>query len=600
MLFTIVRSHTLIALFLTCPLVGAPTRTSAPVVESASDLGVGRMIADQTLKDLAGRQHRFSELARGQGLVIAMSSATCPISKRYFPSLRALEKNLAEQGLSLLVVNAMAGEKGEEIQLQLSEAGLSAPYLHDRDGALAKSLGARTTAEVFLLDRRLTLRYRGALDDQYGVDYSRETPTRRYLFAAITEMLASRPISASATSAPGCELDFKPSVGPAVATTYHRDVARILQQNCVRCHHDDGIAPFPLDELGSVKDHAKAIKRVLVEGTMPPWFAAPPKDGGPSPFANDCSLGRKDKADLIAWIDSKDRPLGDPAEAPVPLKFAGEWTIGQPDAIIPLSKAYVIKASGVMPYQTDVVTTTFPEDKWVKAYEIIPSARDVVHHVIVMVHPPGAKLASGGAENYWAIYVPGNSARVFDDGIARKLPAGARISFQIHYTPSGKIVEERMRLGLIFAKEAPRLEMRTVGVANHKLSIPPNASGHVETKTQRVPFDLTVTNLLAHMHVRGKAFKYELIHPDGREELLLDIPHYDFNWQLRYDFKQPRVLPRDSSLRLTAVYDNSVGNRANPDPSKTVNWGQQTYDEMMIGYLEYVVPAGQKSRLKAR
>lgn len=600
MLLFIVRSHTLIALFLTCPLVAALARTSAPVVESASDLGVGRMIADQIFKDLEGRQHRLSELAQRQGLVIAMSSATCPISKRYLPSLCALEKSLAGQGLSLLVVNAMSAEKAEEIKSQLRPAGLSAPYLHDRDGAVAKSLGARSTAEVFLLDRRLTLRYRGALDDQYGVDYSRENPTRRYLFAAITEMLAGRPISASATSAPGCELDLKPLGGVAVATTYHRDVARILQQNCVRCHHDNGIAPFPLDELDSVKDHAKAIKRVLAEGTMPPWFAAPPKDGGPSPFANDCSLGRKDKADLIAWIDSKERPLGDPAEAPVPLKFAGEWTIGQPDAIIPLSKPYVIKASGVMPYQTDVVTTTFAEDKWVKAYEIIPSARDVVHHVIVMVHPPGAKLASGGAENYWAIYVPGNSARVFDDGIARKLPAGARISFQIHYTPSGKIVEERMRLGLIFAKEAPRLEMRTVGVANHKLSIPPNAAEHVETKTQRVPFDLTVTNLLAHMHVRGKAFRYELIHPDGREELLLDIPRYDFNWQLRYDFKQPRILPRDSSLRLTAVYDNSVGNRANPDSSKTVKWGQQTYDEMMIGYLEYVVPAGQKSRLKAR
>ncbi len=599
-LLTIVRSHTLIALFLTSPLVVASTRTSAPVVESASDMGVGRMIADQTFKDLAGRPHRLSELAQRQGVVIAMSSATCPISKRYLPSLRALEKDLAGQGLSLLVVNAMAGEKAEEIKTQLREAGLSAPYLHDPEGVVAKSLGARTTAEVFLLDRRLTLRYRGALDDQYGVDYSREKPAHRYLLAAIMEMLGGRPISASATSAPGCELDLKPSVGPAVATTYHRDVARILQQNCVRCHHDEGIAPFPLDDLASVKDHAKAIKRVLAEGTMPPWFAAPPKDGGPSPFSNDCSLGRRDKADLIAWIDSKDRPLGDPAEAPVPLKFAGEWTIGQPDAIIPLSKAYEIKASGVMPYQTDVVTTTFAEDKWVKAYEIIPSARDVVHHVIVMVHPPGEKLASGGAENYWAIYVPGNSARVFDDGIARKLPAGARISFQIHYTPSGKIVEERMRLGLIFAKEAPQLEMRTVGVANHKLSIPPNTAAHVETKTQRVPFDLTVTNLLAHMHVRGKAFRYELIYPDGREELLLDIPHYDFNWQLRYDFKQPRVFPRDSSLRLTAVYDNSAGNRANPDPSKTVKWGQQTYDEMMIGYLEYVVPVGAKSARRAR
>ena len=579
----------LASLLLTSALPLAGARTSGPIVEKAGDMGVGRMVADQACTDLAGRTVRLSALSGSNGLVIAMSSATCPISKRYLPSLAALEKDLASRGLGLLLVNAMTGEKPEDIRAQLKEAGLTSPYCHDQDGVLAKALGARTTAEVFLLDERRTLRYRGALDDQYGVDYSREKPTRRYLAAALDDLLARRPVAVGATSAPGCELDLKPGVGPVAAVTYHRDVARILQQNCVRCHHDHGIAPFPLDDLASVKDHAKTIRRVLAEGTMPPWFAAPPKAGEPTPWANDCSLGAKDKADLLAWIESKDRPLGDPSEAPAKLKFDGEWTIGKPDAIIPLSKAYAIKATGVMPYQTDVVTTEFAEDKWVKAYEIIPTARDVVHHVIVMVHPPGAKIVSGGAENYWAIYVPGNSARVFDDGVARKLPAGSRLSFQIHYTPSGKAVEERMRLGLVFAKEPPRLEMRTVGVAKPTLKIPPNTAEHVETKTQRVPVDLTVTSLLAHMHVRGKAFKYELVHADGREELLLDIPHYDFNWQLRYDFKEPKVFPKGSSLRITAVYDNSAGNRANPDPTKTVRWGQQTTDEMMIGYVEYVV-----------
>lgn len=580
----------LAALLLNAALPPASARTSGPVVEKAGDLGVGRLVADQPFADLEGRPLRLSGLCRPNGLVIAMSSATCPISKRYLPSLAALEQDLAARGVGLLIVNAMSGEKAADIRAQLKEAGLTAPYCHDQDGALAKALGARTTAEMFLLDGRRTLRYRGALDDQYGADYSREKPTRRYLIAALEDLLARRPVAVGATSAPGCELDLQPGVGPAAAVTYHRDVARILQAHCVRCHHDHGIAPFPLDDLSSVTDHAKTIRRVLTEGTMPPWFATPPKAGEPSPWANDCSLGAKDKADLLAWLASKDRPLGDPAEAPVPLKFDGEWTIGQPDAIIPLSKAYSIKASGVMPYQTDVVTTEFAEDKWVKAYEILPSARDVVHHVIVMVHPPGTKLTSGGAENYWAIYVPGNSARVFDEGMARKLPAGSRLSFQIHYTPSGKATEERMRLGLVFAKEAPRLEMRTVGVAKLLLKIPPNEANHVEVKTQPVPVDLTVTNLLPHMHVRGKAFKYELIYPDKHVETLLDIPHYDFNWQLRYDFKEPKVFPKGSALRITAVYDNSAGNRANPDPSKTVKWGQQTTDEMMIGYVEYVVP----------
>ena len=572
-------------------VLSAPiTRTTGPLLDKPGDLGVGRMIPDFTFTDVSGATHHLSEIRQTQGLVIALSSTTCPISKRYLPTLVQLEKSLAAKGLTLLVVNPMAGESAEAIKAQLAESGLKCAYVHDKDGTIARALGARTTAEVFLVDHKLTLRYRGALDDQYGVSYNREQPEHCYLADALDAVLKNQPVLIGATTAPGCELDIQPDLGPATPITYHRDVARILQQNCVRCHHAAGIAPFTLDELASVRDHTKTIKRVLSEGTMPPWFAAPPKEGGPSPWANDCSLSIKDKADLLAWIDSQDRPLGNPADAPVKLTFDGEWSIGKPDIVISLSKAYAIKATGVMPYQTDVVTTTLTEDKWIKAYEIIPTARDVVHHVIVMVHAPGEKLVGGGAENYWAIYVPGNSARVYADGVARKLPAGARISFQIHYTPSGKAVQDRMRMGLIFTKEAPRLEIKTVGVAHPLLSIPPNEANHIETKLQRVPADLMVTNLLAHMHVRGKAFKYELIYPDAHVETLLDIPRYDFNWQLRYDFKEPKTFPKGSTLRLTAVFDNSTGNRANPDPSKTVKWGQQTYDEMMVGYLEYVVP----------
>jgi mono/diheme cytochrome c family protein len=584
-----VRFLAIISFLCGCALLQAATRTSGPLLDRPGDLGVGRLVADAGGTDLAGKPCRLAALPGNRGLVVAMSGASCPISKRYLPSLVALEKELGARGLTLLVVNPMAGEDPADIRAQVAAAGLRSPYVHDKTGDLARALGARTTAEVFLLDEHRTLRYRGALDDQYGVDYSRAQPSRRFLRDAAEAMLDGRPIEVAATTAPGCELDLKPGVGPSAAVTYHRDIARILQQNCVRCHHAQGVAPFPLDDLASVRDHARTIRRVVEEGTMPPWFAAPPKDGGRSPFANDCSLGAKDKADLLAWIASSDRPLGDPAEAPAQLRFPDEWSIGKPDAIIPLSKAYAIKATGVMPYQTDVVSPGFAEDRWVQAYEILPTARDVVHHVIVRAHAPGAKVVGGGVESYWAIYVPGNSARIYDEGVARKLPAGSRLSFEIHYTPSGKAVEDRMRLGLVFAKTPPRQEIRTVGVAHAALKIPPNEPAHVETKLRKSPVDVTVTSLLAHMHVRGKAFRFDLIHPDGREELLLDIPRYDFNWQLRYDFREPKLIPKGGSLRITAVYDNSAGNRANPDPSKTVRWGQQTSDEMMIGYLEYVV-----------
>jgi len=567
----------------------AALKASGPLIQKPGDLGVGRLIPDAAFTDLSGQGHRLSAYKASKGLVLALTSSTCPVSKRILPSLVALDASLQAQGLTLILINPYASETPADIRAQLQAAGYHGLYVHDKDMALCRALGARTTTEAFLLDATRTLLYRGALDDQYGTNYNREAPQHTYLKDAVADFLAGRAIAVGATSAPGCELDLgpKPTATPT-QVTYYRDVARILQQNCVGCHHGGGIAPFALDSLTGVKDRTKVIRRVVSQGLMPPWFAAPEAPGKPNPWANDCSLSENDKADLLAWIVSPDRPLGDPADAPRRLVYPTEWSIGQPDLIIPLSKAYDIKATGYMPYQRDVVQTTLTEDKWISAFEILPSSRDVVHHVIVTVHEKNEKIAD--TESYWAAYVPGNGSHTFPEGFARKLPAGAKLSFQIHYTPNGTATKERLRLGLVYAKTPPKYEMRTVAVPNVFLKIPPGAANHVETVTRPVPVDLPVTSLLAHMHVRGKAFKFELTTPDGKTETLLDLPNYDFNWQLRYDLKQPRVLPRGSTVKLTAVFDNSADNKSNPDPTKLVRWGPQTYDEMMIGYFEYFVP----------
>jgi Ca2+-binding EF-hand superfamily protein/mono/diheme cytochrome c family protein/thiol-disulfide isomerase/thioredoxin len=575
--------------------------TSGPEVLKPSDVGIGRMITDLSFTTLDGQNASLSGFKNKKGLVVLMTSATCPVSKRYIPSVAKLEKELAAQNIALLLVNPFASETADEIKSQLTEAGITAAYVHDKEKKLAALLQARTTTEVFLLDATRTLVYRGAFDDQYGINYNLDAPKHRYLHDAISAHLKNEKPIIQATAAPGCELDLgdAPKVA-ASPVTYHRDVARILQQNCVTCHRDGGIAPFALDDIEEVKDRAKVIKRVISEGTMPPWFAALDKDATTNPWVNDCSLSAKDKADLIAWIDSSDRPLGNVAEAPAKRTYPAEWSIGTPDLIIPLSRAYDIKADGFMPYAFDVVDTDIPEDKWVAAYEILPSERDVVHHVIVQVHEKGsdARDREEGAGGYWAIYVPGNGACVYPDGFARKIPAGARVSFQIHYTPSGKAKKERLRMGLVFAKSPPQYEVKTLALANPKISIPPGASHHVETQTRRVPFDIPITGYMAHMHIRGKAFKYEVTYADGKTETLLDIPRYDFNWQLRYDYKQPKLIPRGSTLTITAVYDNSAENKANPDPSKLVKWGSQTVDEMMLGYLEYFLPVSGSVAMK--
>lgn len=572
------------------PQTAAPVEPVAPgpKILKGGDLGVGRQVPDIQVTDLAGTKHRLSELVRKNGLVIACTSATCPVSKRYVPALQRLEKELAAKELGMLVVNPFASESLDEMKAQ----GFASVYIHDRDKELIATLDARSTTEVFLLDASRTLLYRGAVDDQYGVSYNRDAPVQRFLNDAIASHLERRLPHIAATEAPGCELDHPDLKAGTTVVTYYRDVARIMQQNCVECHRAQGIAPFALDDAAEVIDRAKTIKRVVTQGTMPPWFAAPQGGGKASPWANDCSLSARDKSDLLAWIDSSDRPMGDPKDAPLPAQYEGEWTIGKPDYVVQIPRPIKIQAEGFMPYQFAIAETTLTEDKWVQAYEVLPTERSVVHHVIINVHAKGKGVRDReeGDQGYWAAYVPGNASQVYPPGFARKLPAGSRISFQIHYTPNGKEVMEQVKMGLIFAKEPPKYAVQTFGFPKHGLNIPPNDANHVEKVDRVLPADLNVMALMAHMHVRGKSFRFDVTSPDGGTETLLDIPRYDFNWQLRYDYAAPKFIPRGSKLTITAVYDNSAGNKANPDPSKTVRWGQQTYDEMMIGYVEVFVP----------
>jgi mono/diheme cytochrome c family protein len=571
--------------------------TSAPSTEDVASLkeqpqllkgtahGIGRLIPALALKDLEGKPVTLG----GQTTVIALFSATCPISGKLGPELARLQKECADQSVTFLLANVFPSEEAEEVRAFLAKHQLTAPVIADQDKALQHALAATTTTEAFLLDAARTLLYRGAINDQYGLGYAKEKPTRTYLRDALTAYSAGRPIKYTATTAPGCALDLKPQPAVATTVTYHNQIARILQTNCVECHRQNGLAPFPLETLKDLTDHAGMVRKQVERGAMPPWFAAESAPGHESPWANDRSLSPQDKADLLAWLASSDRPAGNPQEAPLPRAFTDEWSIGKPDYIVQLPRPVSIQAEGTMPYQFIIAETTLTEDKWVQGYEILPTDRSVVHHVIVNVHEKGKgkiRDRDEGTSGYWAAYVPGNSSKVYPPGFARKLPAGARVSFQIHYTPNGSATTDQLRMGLVFAAEPPRYAVNTLQLSQHRLDIPPQAADHVETTSKKLPIDVTVMSYVAHMHVRGKAFKYEVTHPDGKNEVLLDIPRYDFNWQLRYDLKTPLTIPRGSTVKITAVFDNSPANPANPDPDKRVRWGQQTFDEMMIGYFE--------------
>ncbi len=564
----------------------APPREAPKALNSAAS-GIGSLIPDLPLRDISGGELRLTQFKDRAGVVLASVSPTCPVSKRYLPTLAALAAEYRKKNVDFLL---LTGDQPDAyFRAALKAGGLDVPCIADQDGALRRALGATSSTDCFLLDPARTLVYRGAIDDQYGLGYSREEPTRRYLTMALDALLADRQPTLAATEAPGCALDLAPSTVKPAAPTYHGQVSRIMQAHCVECHRQGGVAPFALENYEQVTAKAGMIRKMVDRGLMPPWFAAAPAKGEHSPWKNDRSLAERERSELLAWL-SDGKPLGDVAEAPRPRVWSSEWQIGQPDLVVQIPQPIEVKATGIMPYQHITVETGLEDDRWVQGFQVLPTAREVVHHVIVFIQLKDSPRNRDGG-SLLAAYVPGNSSVVYPEGFAKALPAGARLRFQIHYTPNGAATRDQVKLGLLFAKEPPEHIVRVAEIINPRISIPPGAENHPETATIPVPRDVYVVSYHPHMHMRGKAFKYEALLPDGTTRTLLEVPRYDFNWQLAYRYAEPLPLAAGTKLRATGWFDNSANNPANPDPTATVRWGQQTTEEMMLGYVEYYLSA---------
>jgi hypothetical protein len=325
-------------------------------------------------------------------------------------------------------------------------------------------------------------------------------------------------------------------------------------------------------------------------------------------FINDRTLPQAEKDTLVRWAETG-APEGDPKDAPSPLKFVEGWGIGTPDSVYEMAKPFDIPATGLLDYQWVVIPLGFKEDRWVRAMEVRPGNRSVVHHMAVFARRPGSiwladakpgeavAKAPGGSEGGMSDgiigeYVPGLAPKTFPEGSAMLIPAGSDMVLQLHYTPNGKATTDRSKIGLFFAPEPPRQRFLTYGITNMRYVIPPNApSVRVDARTT-FGSDVRLLYLQPHMHLRGKSFEFRAIYPDGREEVLLRVPGYDFYWQLRYELPADTVLPAGTTVTATAIYDNSPNNPRNPDPTVEIRNGDQSTDEMMIGLIHIAVPLG--------
>ncbi len=574
----------------------APVR-EGPRLLAPAEHGVGELLADAWFTDLDGKAGRLSELS-GRTVVVLARSVTCPLGKRYGPTLATIARDLAAQDITVMVLGVMETDTSDDLRADRKRTGIDARWVQSTappgrataEPLLAEALGVTSTTECFVIDGARTLQYRGAVDDRYGFGYALPEARRPLLRDAIAAVLARRPPEIAATTAPGCAIDRAERTDAELAPTYHGAVSRVLDRRCVECHRDGESAPFALDTYQAARGNRAMIRQVVERGVMPPWFADPAHT---LPMANDRSLSADEKRVLLAWIDA-DCPEGDPKDAPLPIARTAGWTIGEPDVVIEPAESFAVPADGVVDYQYVVVPTDLGEDRWLAAFELRPGAPQVVHHVLVFAHWPASHermmeqpQAKNGLEGFFAAMVPGQNHLVFPEGTGRFIPRGTRLRFQIHYTPNGTSVKDRPRLGLVFTDGRPEREMLSQGIYDTRFRIPPRAKRHPVTSDFTFERPGRLFSFAPHMHVRGTAFRYELVLPDGSRRTLLDVPRFDFNWQLAYRLREPLDVPAGAKLVATGWYDNSAANPGNPDPNRVVRFGEQTWDEMMIGYFEW-------------
>ena len=547
----------------------------------------GQPVADFSLKDFRGKSYSLSEFQASPLMVIAVLGTECPLAKQYAVRLQKFSDNYHEKGVVVIGVDANRQDSLAEISAFVRRNELTFPILKDLNQQVVDSLGATRTPEVFVLDAQRIVQYRGRIDDQFAVGgKSRPGPTREDLNSAINELLDGKPVSVSETPAIGCLIGRSREPKSDATVTYSNQIARLMQQHCVECHRQGEIAPFNLTDYQDVAGWADMIVEVTRSGQMPPWHASPEFGH----FANQRRLSPEEFLLLEQWA-AAGAPEGNPADLPPPKAYTEGWQLPrQPDHVVWMSeKPFQVKAEGEVKYQYFSAESGLTEDQWMIAAEVLPGNRSVVHHVIVFVTTDGEVRDED--RQMLTAFVPGLRVAPYPKGMAKRVPAGSKFIFQMHYTPNGNPGEDRTRIGLLFANPNEIThEVRTASAGNLRFQIEP-FKDHQEFASRVVtaPADLQLLSLSPHMHLRGKSFRYELTRLDGTKETLLDVPHYDFNWQTSYRLPEPRTIPQGSKLQAFATYDNSANNLANPDPSKTVKWGDQSWDEMLLGYFDIAV-----------
>jgi hypothetical protein len=523
------------------------------------------------LVDADMEAHELYRLADAKAVVIVTQSNGDAVVRSQAPALKALKAAYGAKGVEFLMLNSSLKDSREAIQAEAAKAGFDVPVLMDSNQLVGESLGVTRSAEALVVDPKTwTVAWRGAVA---GAGKALDA-----LSAGQQVAMAQGPASK------GAPIAF-PARG-ATTISYSKDVAPILEAKCVACHEEGGIGPFAMTNYAMVKGFAPMIREVIRTDRMPPYHADPHV----GKFSDDQRLSSDQVKTLVHWIEAGS-PRGD---GPDPLgavkHVAKEWPLGKPDLLINVP-AYTIPASGVVDYQRPAVASPLTEGRWVRAATVKPGSRQGVHHLLTgwMAEMPadGKSSETKWAASLGAGYAVGAESNMEPANAGVYLPPGGAIGFQAHYTPFGKEVVDKSQIALYFYDKPPELIMHSVVVIDNTIVIPPGEARHKEVAYVTFPHDALLYSAFPHAHYRAYSSDLWIRYPDGKEKLLLSLPRYDFNWQRSYTFAEPVKVPAGSKLIAHYVYDNSKRNPSNPDPTRQITWGEQSWEEMLFTSLSY-------------
>jgi mono/diheme cytochrome c family protein len=528
-------------------------------------------LADQNL--VARELYRFGDAKAV--VLVAYASGDAQLRKDA-PALSALKRDYAGKGVELLAVASRLGEKRDVVKKDAAAIGFDAPILFDYQQLVGEQLGVTRAAEIFVVDPK-----------SWQVVYRGPVAGAR---AAVDGLVAGRPAAFTKAAAKGGAIAFPERAKAAsfAKISYANEVAPIIQAKCATCHQPGGIGPMPLNTYEQIKGFSPMIREVIRTNRMPPYMA----DQTVGHFKDDDRLSPDQIKTLVHWIEAG-APRGEGEDPLAKIDFkAADWPLGKPDVIVEIPE-FKIPAQGVLDYQRPVVPSVMTEGRWMKATTFRVTDRQAVHHILTGVVDGNFKTGDTATETQWGAslggYGPGRGSNINPEDHGVWVPPSGGVAFQNHYTPYGRETVEKTQMGMYFYPKGqePKYVLRTMGIFDFSIVIPANTEVHQEHAYLQFPKDAIIYGLTPHAHHRGSSASVSVIYPDGREEMLLSLPRYDFNWQYEYFLKEPLKIPAGTKVVTRYTYDNSKRNPANPDPNKVVTWGEQSWEEMLATYLHY-------------